>query len=1177
MKAINKRLLTLILIFTTFVFGGVSFFTAKSGILASAATTATITSSDVFSSNSTGTGAMRFCANENNAPYSGEWDLRYKPRTTDAVKLIRNGEIKNVGNTGAETIVKYEPTKYSVEGWAISQGANGWMVGDVYVLNGEFYNSANDATIIFENVELHIVSITDGKPVVIANAINAGKMYVHPNGTGHDGAGVWFSMAKNSAPTSSTYGGSYYNAMSSDLVQLTRNGQTSSLSVAGRNNVMRRNATEYYLRTEQWCSGTSYAPQEGDVLTVGGYIVCASGDGYSADKNVVLFIEKTTLTYSNGKFSFDSDVKTKSAVMSAHQNGGTSTGVYVTMPENEGLYDSDWNIEYKPTSSDNIIITRGGQNLSVANVGAGTLVKYSPTEYYLKFEQWTNANLPLQDGDVVTVGGDFVGKDFCNVTISVAQTVITYSNGTFTFGVPKNEAGMMTSHENGVNLNENSGNGFGFYFYTDENNAKYSSDWSVEYGATTVDNIKLTRNGVTTSVAIVGQGLIVRLSQTSHYFKVVPWTASNVLPLQDGDVFTISGEFQCTSDESQTFTITETTVEYYKGMIFFSTDNVVKAGKIQKHPTNGASTESIYFTMQENSAPFNDKWSVRYVPMCSSAIQRVRNGETTNVGGEGETIVKYSQTEYNLQAWAIGGIQDGDLFIVDGYFKHKATGTILKIERTYLSYSNGEVSIVEDGFSMVKGASVRLNSSKMGIRFTASLGFDYDKSASYYVMIVPKHYLTLLNVTDDYYTKLKEILGENEYIANMQAEPFVCEESDQTMQKGFTYIRGSLTNLNYENMNTKFFGIAYMVKDGVYTYAKFNQGENERSLVEISSLALREQSKYSADNVKVLKGFVNRGMNNALGNQDSNEFETVELKANTLNHLNGYPINTRLSLGIPDGADVVVDWSSSDPETIAVDQNGNVIGLKTGSATITAVCMGNTYVCQVTNQAGARPLDLKKRGAILSWEPLAEIQDYKVTILGSNTSKEVKGLMADLSTFGLTKGQQYTVGVSAIINGIETDQSVLEFVYDDYSSAYYYAVATETANDLSVGVWTGSNHFNESVWFEEYAKAGYDLVIGVNPLWHGSKENFIKNLDVAYANGVKIIVDVRSYAVDSNGNGYYKWWDGNVESVQQTIQNGSVTDFCKPSEYLTHPAIISVLGWDEPYDNDNFKSGDGVK
>ena len=1445
MKRLKNKVLIGLLTLVLCVCGGGAIYSSvfsannPTDITASAATSATVTASDVSSLNATATSGIYFKATANAAPFNGDWSLRYKPTSAEAITFTRNGETKNVGNTGAETLVKYNETDYFLESWAIGVNDNGWQVGDVYTLNGNFYNAANDATITFENVTLYIVAVTDNAPTVLAGTFyQAGQMYANATTGSSSATGIYLStIAVAGAPSNSDWSVEY-KPYSADNIKITRGGETVSVANTGAGTLVKMSDRDYYLKFDAWMNSTYFPLQDGDVVTVSGLFY---------KDNTYINIAETVITYSGDAFTFSTDMSAEAKPMSSHTNGGGNTGFYFTMEDNGAAYDTNWSVEYAPTSADNVKLTRGGETVSVGNTGAGTVVKSSATDYYFKTEGWMNSTyFPLQDGDVLTISGAFVGNTFKRVTVNIKETKVTYSGGAFTFSTPTvYQAGPMYTHENGVNLNEYEGNGFGFYFRTDANDAAYASDWSKEYGATSVDNIKLTRSGVTTSVAVVGQGTIVRLNEVDHYMKFVPWTTSGVLPVQEGDVFTISGAFKCTSDDTQMFNITETTVTYTNGALQYSTDpvvheagpmythengvnlneyegngfgfyfrtdandalhgngdwnveygatsvdnikltrngvttsvavvgqgtivrlneidhymkfvpwttsgvlpvqegdvftisgtfkctsdatqmfnitetivtytngalqystdeeedtaiaagqmyehasggsgtgfyftmaenvapyedwkieykatsadnikvtrnggtqnvakvganllvkfdatsyylkfeghtveagytplqdgdiitvsgefyneandvtiritetvveyfmggfyfstggtgkpTVVEAGQMKVHPVNGATSNGFYFTMVENAAPYDD-WAVRYTPTSADAIKRVRNGETTSVGNTGaETIVKYSDTEYYMEGWAIGYLEEGDVFIVEGIFKNSANNVLLCIEKTVISYSNGKISITGE-FSMVDGASVRLNSSKMGIRFTAEIGATYDADATYHVLIVPYEYITLLNITGDYYTQLREKLGESAYLATMEALPFQATAEDAEnygLTQGIYYVRGSLTTIQFDNMNKKFFGIAYTVKDGVYTYASFTEGENVRSLVEISSLALCDEA-YKGN--ATLQGFVNRGLNKAAGNADSTTYSgEINLSKDELNHLDGYPINVKLTLGLPEDADVAVQWSSNNPETVAVDDKGNVIGLKTGSATITATFMGNTYTCQVSNQAGARPMGLRLKGKVLSWNALAELDTYKVTING--TTKVVNGLLADVSDFGLTEGVEYTASVCGVVGDKETTATSLTFVYDAYGENYVYA--DESGETLFVGVWNGSYHFSDAAKIKELADAGYTLILHVNPIMgHDNIETFLAVLDKAYEYGVSLMVDPRTYRADMEG---YLQWSGNINDAQKYQDGSSVTKTFSPAEYLTHPAIVGVVGWEEP--NEDTITTDGL-
>ena len=257
-------------------------------------------------------------------------------------------------------------------------------------------------------------------------------------------------------------------------------------------------------------------------------------------------------------------------------NNSDEFAFYFRTDANDAVYADDWSKEYGATTVDNIKLTRNGETTSVAVIGQGAIVRINETDHYMKFAAWTTSGvLPVQEGDVFTISGVFQCTNDETQQINITETTVTYRDGALKYSTDPvvHNAGQMYAHEAGVNPNENGGgaSGFAFYFKTDANDAAYNDNWACEYGATAADNIKLTRNGETTSVAVLGQGTIVKYGETDHYMKFVPWTTSGVLPVQDGDVFTISGVFVCTSDTMQRFRIAETVVAYRNGELKYLT------------------------------------------------------------------------------------------------------------------------------------------------------------------------------------------------------------------------------------------------------------------------------------------------------------------------------------------------------------------------------------------------------------------------------------------------------------------------------------------------------------------------------------------------------------------------------------------------------------------------------
>lgn len=107
------------------------------------------------------------------------------------------------------------------------------------------------------------------------------------------------------------------------------------------------------------------------------------------------------------------------SALSNHENGweveawneGTS-GVYFNLWSNDLPYNSDWSVEYWPTSQVVAKLIRDGEVYEYANPAHALLVKFSGNSYYLKFDKFMVPDLfPLQEGDVIILEGDFANLE----------------------------------------------------------------------------------------------------------------------------------------------------------------------------------------------------------------------------------------------------------------------------------------------------------------------------------------------------------------------------------------------------------------------------------------------------------------------------------------------------------------------------------------------------------------------------------------------------------------------------------------------------------------------------------------------------------------------------------------------------------------------------------------------
>ena len=710
----------------------------------------------------------------------------------------------------------------------------------------------------------YVATIMEGVPAPEPTVHEAGQMYAHNNGVnanenggGANGFAFYFKTEANEA----AYNGDWsfeYGATTADNIKLTRNGVTTSIANVGQGTIVRYSETEHYMKLVPWTVSNALPLQEGDVLTIGGTFKCTKDD------TQMFNITETTVTYKNGTIRYSTDPEVHDAGhMLKHDvgignNSEAEFAFYFKTNANGAAYKDDWSLEYGATSVDNVKLTRNGVTTSVAVVGQGMIVRLNEIDHYMKFAPWTVSSvLPVQEGDVFTISGAFKCTSDATQMFEIAETTVTYENGTIRYSTDPevHDAGQMYTHENGVNLNEYEGNGFGFYFRTDANSAKYNSDWSVEYSATSVDNIKLTRNGETTSVAVVGQGTIVKLNETDHYMKFVPWTTAGVLPVQEGDVFTISGAFKCTSDATQMFEIAETTVTYENGALKYSTDtqvpdepdqpdqpdepdqpdtpviDAIEAGQMYVHNNGGNGDKGVYFTLTENALPYNTDWSVEYKATSVDCIKLTRNGETFNVANVNQgLIVKYGATDYYLkmEGWLNENfpMQEGDVLTISGIFRARDAETdYFAIAETSITYEYGlyqfstadKVEIIETGYMYAhpyatnSAAGLHFSMNENGSTFNEDWSVEYASVTANSVRLIRGGQTIDVGNMDagtivkfsatEYYIKFENWINNNFPLQNgdviLVDGLFKCKASDDIMNISASYIRVEETETGY--------------------------------------------------------------------------------------------------------------------------------------------------------------------------------------------------------------------------------------------------------------------------------------------------------------------------------------------------------------------------------------------
>ena len=132
-------------------------------------------------------------------------------------------------------------------------------------------------------------------------------------------------------------------------------------------------------------------------------------------------------------------------------------------------------------------------------------------------------------------------------------------------------------------------------------------------------------------------------------------------------------------------------------------------------------------------------------------------------------------------------------------------------------------------FSMEKGASVRLEK-PYGIKFRAVIPQQlYDEDDLYGMAIFPAEYLEKYSLSGNYVEKLTRAGAEfkNAYLKVKRGDDLDY------------YVESYLKGLDEEDLSTEYVGVAYKVKDGVYTYAE-NVAWTKRAVKDVSEKAVKD-------------------------------------------------------------------------------------------------------------------------------------------------------------------------------------------------------------------------------------------------------------------------------------------------------------------------------------------------
>lgn len=178
-------------------------------------------------------------------------------------------------------------------------------------------------------------------------------------------------------------------------------------------------------------------------------------------------------------------------------------------------------------------------------------------------------------------------------------------------------------------------------------------------------------------------------------------------------------------------------------------------------------------------------------------------------------------------------------------------GLVMAIAMVFGVLTFGDHAVLADGaptLSMVSGASARKAEDTPGIRFTAKID-NYSSHYTYGMLILPEAAWT------------NGVFGENtnyhEYFATHGITNYadvVCEHTYHDEQ-GQWYMSASLVGIT--SATRSLVGVAYTLKDGVYTYTPVNLAENARSIAYVAQMALKYDLSLTTAQRNNLKTYAN--------------------------------------------------------------------------------------------------------------------------------------------------------------------------------------------------------------------------------------------------------------------------------------------------------------------------------
>ena len=370
-----------------------------------------------------------------------------------------------------------------------------------------------------------------------------------------------------------------------------------------------------------------------------------------------------------------------------------------------------------------VTLTRDGQTYTLTqNCALEAYGNQFQGDVFVHLESFGNllasGTYAREEGDIITIEGRFT-----NGTDSFTLKKVTIEVGAgdkLTVVIPSIDAGAGYDREAGVLTSLPDALLFGL----EKNEAPYREDWNIRYRPMEKNCVKVVRGGQTIEIGHNLRDTITKTGDCDYRFEC--WVLEDYKNFQDGDQIIIEGKFS--HAETNTILDIDRTVftvsveETFLGTRYAYSVNaekpvipslkLIEAGAGYQADVEWKNHLGFYFSMDPNEAPYSTGYELRYKPMAKNTVLRYRNGIVNDVSNlQGETIVKYGETNYFIEGWAIKtqgeanetAILAGDMFVVSGIFVNTKYDAYFNIDETVFIVSSASPTYVYTVYSDYRG------------------------------------------------------------------------------------------------------------------------------------------------------------------------------------------------------------------------------------------------------------------------------------------------------------------------------------------------------------------------------------------------------------------------------------------------------------------------------------------